>query len=365
MRGSIKIGSVSGVKLYIHWTFIFLIAYVIYSNYKQTQSGEKVLWALLFVMSIFGTVLLHELGHALAAKRFKINTKDITLLPIGGLARLESIPEKPKEELIVAFAGPAVNIVLALITRIFITMPESEVLVKQLEAGVNADNFFIMFFMVNLWLALFNMIPAFPMDGGRVLRALLAMKFDRILATNIAARIGQVLAIGFIIYGFYSNPFLIFIGIFVMLGAQAEAEFTQAKFSLKGYVVKDILMENYQNIESSDTVKTAVEFLLNSQNKNFLVTEHDHPVGTLSRDEIIKALSEKGDEEIIENIMNKNLIYLNSNTSLEEAYQKSQENKSNLMPVLEHKKIIGTIDLENILEFIMIKEANSKKKVRA
>ena len=186
---------------------------------------------LVFVLSIFVTVFLHELGHALAAKKYNIKTKDITLLPIGGLARLESIPEKPKEELVVAIAGPAVNIGLAIITGLFITIPDAKDLTIQLSGGINSSNFFLNFFIVNIWLALFNMIPAFPMDGGRVLRALLSMKFERYIATNIAARIGQIFAVGFVFVGFFSNPFLVFIGLIIFLGAQAEAQYTQAKIN--------------------------------------------------------------------------------------------------------------------------------------
>ena len=198
------------------------------------------------------------------------------------------------------------------------------------------------------------------MDGGRVLRALLSMKFERHIATNIAARIGQVLAIVFVFGGFFINPFLVFIGLIIFLGAQAEAEYTQAKSMLKGYTVKDALMLQYHTIDAGETIKTAVQMLLNSQCKNFLVKENSHPVGTLSRNEIIKVLSEKGEDELVHNIMNKELIFLNADSPLEDAYQKAQESKSTLMPVIENKLLIGTIDTENILEFIMIKGAKKK-----
>ncbi|MET0758894.1 MAG: site-2 protease family protein [Flavobacterium sp.] len=356
MKGSFKIGNIAGINLFIHWTFSILIAYIVFSNYRAGQSTEQIIWSVIFILSIFVTVLMHEMGHALAAKRFNIVTKDITLLPIGGIARIESMPEKPKEELIIAIAGPAVNIAIAMITGLFITIPETKVLNEQLSSGINASNFFLAFYFVNLWLALFNFIPAFPMDGGRVLRALLAMKFERQVATNIAARIGQILALGFIFLGFYYNPFLIFIGLFVMLSAQAEAEYTQVKSMLKGYKVKDVLMKHYQKLDADEKIKTAVQMLLNGQSKNFLVTENDKPVGTLSRNEIIKALSEQGEDELIRNAMNSNLIFLNTDALLEDVFQKAQQNKSNLMPVMENNRLIGTIDTENILEFIMVKD---------
>ena len=362
MKGSFKLGNIAGIGVFVHWTFSILIAYIIFSSYRAGQNAEQIIWMLVFVLSIFVTVFLHELGHALAAKRYNIKTKDITLLPIGGLARLESIPEKPKEEFVVAIAGPAVNIGLAIITGFFITIPDVKDLTIQLTGGINNGNFFLNFFIVNIWLALFNMIPAFPMDGGRVLRALLAMKFERHIATNIAARIGQFLAIGFVFVGFFSNPFLVFIGLFIFLGAQAEAQYTQKKSMLAGYKVKDVLMKEYETIDARETVRKAVQMLLNGQCKNFLVTENNQPSGTLSRDEIIKALSEQGENETIHNIMNRDLIFLNPESPLENAYLQAQQHKSTLMPVVLNNHLIGKLDTENILEFIMVKEAQGKRK---
>lgn len=361
MKGSFKLGNIAGIGVFIHWTFSILIAYIIFSNYRAGHDAERIGWMVLFVCSIFGTVFLHELGHALAAKRYGINTKDITILPIGGLARLEKIPEKPVEELVVALAGPAVNIALAGITALFITMPSANELYIQLTGGVNSDNFFLNFFIVNIWLAVFNLIPAFPMDGGRVLRALLAMKMERHIATNVAARIGQVLALGFIFLGFFGNPFLIFIGLFIILGAQGEAQMTKAEFMMKGIIVRDILMKNYETIEESDTIETAVNKLLNGQCKNFVVMAKQQAVATLGRDEIIKALSENGKQTLLQSVADKNPIRLNVNQSLEEVYPTMIAGKNSMAFVYDNQQFIGVLDLENILEFIMVKEAVGKK----
>ena len=362
MKGSFKLGTIAGIGMFIHWTFIFLIAFIIYINYKAGQNTTQIIWSVLFVLCIFVTVLLHELGHAFMAKNYNIKTKDITLLPIGGLARIERIPEKPSEELIVALAGPFVNIVLALITSLFIQIPEnSEELIAQLSPGINSSNFLLNFFIVNLWLALFNLIPAFPMDGGRVLRALLSFKLRRNVATRISARIGQIMAIGFIILGFFSNPFLIIIGIFIIIGAQIEADFTESKYILKGFKVRDVLMRQYPTIDSNEKVKKAVELLLDSPYKNFLVTDNNEPVGTLNRDQIILALSEKGENVAIHSIMNKTLIFLHVDALLDTIFELVYENKSHLMLVTENDQLIGTLDTENLLEFILIKEAKSKR----
>jgi Zn-dependent protease len=362
MKGTLKLGKIAGIGLFMHWTFSLLIAFIIFTSLRSGYNFIQTLWSVLFVLSIFITVVMHEFGHALAAKNYGIKTKDITLLPIGGLARLEKIPEKPIEELVVAFAGPLVNIMLALITGFFVAIPsEPDVLAAQLSGGVNSHNFLLNFLIVNLALAIFNLIPAFPMDGGRVLRALLSFKFKRHVATKIAARIGQLLALGFIFLGFFSNPFLIFIGLFVIMGAQMEANYTESKYFLKGYKVRDVLMKQYHSIDANEPLKTAITLLLDSQSKIFLITENEEPVGTLNRDQIIIALSEHGENVAILNAMNKNLIYLEVETFLEDIFELVYHNKSNLMLVMENNHLIGTLDTENLMEFLLIKEVNIKK----
>lgn len=362
MKGSFKLGTIAGIGIFIHWTFSMLIAFIIFINYKSGHNSTQIIWSVFFVLSVFVTVIMHELGHAIAAKKFDIKTRDITLLPIGGIARLERLPEKPSEELIVAFAGPFVNIILAFISSYFVVIPSNnDQWIAQLSGGISGSNFVLNFFLVNLVLAIFNLIPAFPMDGGRVLRALLAFKFQKHIATKIAARIGQLLAVGFIILGFMGNPFLIFIGIFVIVGAQMETDYAESKHFLKGFKVRDALMKDYPTIDANDSLKTAVELLLNSQNKIFLIMENELPIGTLNRDQIILGLSQKGENELVSNVMNNNLIFLDPDSLLEDLFELVYKNKSNLMLVTENKQLIGTLDTENLLEFILIHEVKAKK----
>lgn len=360
MKGALKLGSISGIGIFIHWSFSLLIAYIVYSNYKDGQNTTQILWAVLFVMSIFLTVLLHELGHALAAKRYKINTKRITLLPIGGLAELESIPEKPNEELVVALAGPMVNLGFAILTSLIIELPSIENMAGMLTGGINSHNFFLNFFLVNLWLVVFNLIPAFPMDGGRVLRALLAFRLGREKATLIAARIGQFIAIIFIFLGFSSSPFLILIGVFILFGAQAEANYTKTNSVLSHFTIQDVMMREFISLKSSEPVKNAVQLLLQGQSTIFLIMKTDDVVGTLSRDEIIRALSEYGEEVLIADVMNKELNFLSPNTPLEKAYNILRQSSASILPIMENNMLVGVVDTENILEFIMIREALKK-----
>jgi Zn-dependent protease/predicted transcriptional regulator len=358
MKYSLQLGKIYGIKVQIHWTFLILLAFIVFSNMRSGSGAEQTLWSILFILTLFFCVTLHEFGHALAAKNFGIKTKDITLLPIGGLARLESMPEKPREELIVAISGPLVNvaIVAALYPLVHYTT-DIESSLKELTA-VNGQNFLFNLMFINIWLAIFNLIPAFPMDGGRVLRALLALKLDRVKATAIAAKIGQLLAIGFVIVGFYSNPFLIFIGIFIFFGAKSEADYTQNKSFLEGYFVRDVIMKHYQTLETTDTIEQAVNMLLNGQNKSFLVIENEKIVGTLNRDEIIRALNSSNKQTLIHTVMNKEVISLNVEMPLAHAWQVIQQHKM-LMPVYASNKLVGTLDLENILEFIMVKNTKN------
>ncbi|WP_448518791.1 site-2 protease family protein [Rhodoflexus sp.] len=363
MKYSLSLGKILGIHVQIHWTFLILIGWIVFSNLSAGNSTEQTLWAVLFVLTIFACVTLHEFGHALAARRYGIATQDITLLPIGGLARLVSMPEKPSEELVVALAGPAVNIVIAILLYPFLHITESTVATMSLRA-VDSDSFLVSLMAVNLWLAVFNMIPAFPMDGGRVLRAVLSYRMERAVATRIAAGIGQFLAIGFVIMGFFGNPFLIFIGFFIFLGAQGEAELVQTKSALQGYRVGDVLMRDFNILPTTAPIHAAVELLLNGQSRNFLIVNGEQPVGTLSRDEIVRALSQHGASVPVGHVMNTDIQFLQAEMPLEAAWQAMQQNRIEFAPVMQGQQLAGVIDVENIAEFMMVQSVLNASQLR-
>jgi Zn-dependent protease/predicted transcriptional regulator len=358
MKYSLYLGKVSGIKISIHWTFLILILWIVLGNLRRGSDINEIMWSVGFVLTIFVCVILHELGHALAAQRFNIKTRDIIILPIGGVAQLESMPEKPKEELIVALAGPLVNFIISAALFPFVKF-SSEVGELDLN-GIGPSNFLPALMSINIWLALFNLIPAFPMDGGRVLRALLGFKLSHAKATRIAATVGQVLAIAFVFFGFMSNPFLIFIGLFIFLGAQTEATYSESKLLLKGFTVNDVTMREIPTIDEGAPIKEAVLKLLNSQTRNYLVTKAGEPVGTLSREQIIKALAEKGEGTYVRELDDKDLVILESEMPLEHAWRLMQERKKPLMPVMANGHLIGVVDDENIAEFILIRTAESR-----
>jgi Zn-dependent protease len=231
MRWSLKATRIAGIDVYIHFTFFLLLAWVAFIHWKQTGSIGAALVGVLFILSIFACVVFHELGHALAAKKYAIRTRDIILLPIGGVARLEKMPDKPVQELWVALAGPAVNVGIAAALAVYLYVSNSFSPVDQ--STMTTAPFLERILGVNIFLVLFNMIPAFPMDGGRVLRALLAMRLAYTRATRISANLGQGIALLFGIFGLFYNPLLLFIAFFVWIGAAQEARMTQMKSAIR------------------------------------------------------------------------------------------------------------------------------------
>jgi Zn-dependent protease len=223
MRWSLKLGRVAGIDIYVHWTFFLLLAWVAYLHIAAGEGTNLILTGVAFVVALFGCVVLHKLGHALMAQRFGCRTRDISLLPIGGVARLEQIPEIPWQEFLVAVAGPAVNVAIAIVLLGILLFAGWAY--QFTEVALVGGAFLAKLMWVNIGLVLFNMLPAFPMDGGRVLRALLATTMSRVQATHIAARVGQAMAILFAIGGFISgNWSLLLIAFFVYLGAEGEAQ---------------------------------------------------------------------------------------------------------------------------------------------
>ena len=359
MKWSLYIGKVSGIKIFIHWTFLILILWIIQLGISQKHGLNQILLSLVFLIAVFICIVLHELGHAITAQRFNVRTRDIILLPIGGVARMERIPEKPKQELLVAVMGPAVNIlisaILFIILKVTNTYPSS---VRDID--FTSSNFLFQLYTINLFLAVFNFIPAFPMDGGRVLRALLSLKLSRVKATRIAAYTGQVIAICFVFIGFSFNPMLVLIGFFIFLGAYAEANAEQTLSYLHEIKVSDVLMHRYSVLQPGDSLSKAVDLLLNSQEHSFIIEENDEVKGTLSRKEIIAGLSKFGKDVAISKIMQTNVASLKPGDLLRDIMQRFSGNAETIMPVVDGKKIVGVLDLENISEFVQIQNALTK-----
>jgi Zn-dependent protease/CBS domain-containing protein len=356
---SLSLPDMFGIPVRIHWTFTILIIWIIYINLRQGLDAAHIAWMIAFVLALFVCVILHELGHALAARRYGIQTKDITLYPIGGVARLDSMPEKPSQELVVALAGPMVNVVIMLLLSPFI---------MQLDLGstqdtqerllIDAQTFLPMLGIVNVWLALFNLIPAFPMDGGRVLRAILSMNMNRVKATRIAAGVGKLLAVGFVFAGLYFNPFLVFIGLFIILGAHSESEMVKTQAVLSGLKVRDALVSDYRMLDVNDTLKEAVQALLRGDGRYFIIAEGSKPAGMIGRDDIIRGLREHGEDAPLQHVVRRDVRIVDADTPLETVFPVLQGSGFSAVLVQDGRETVGFIDTENIAELLMVQSVN-------
>lgn len=362
-KWALYIGKFSGIKVYIHWTFLFLIGWIFFMHARMGHGWQAGLWGVVFILALFACVVLHEFGHALTAKRFNIKTRDITIYPIGGIARLERLPEKPGQELLVAFAGPAVNIIIAFLLWIYLwstgTMPDLATLKST--AFQQNPPFVFNLFAANIALFVFNLIPAFPMDGGRVLRAILAFKMDRSKATRIAAAIGQVLAAVFVFFGIFYNILLVFIGLFIYFGAGSEAAYETTKNLLSGFRVADVLIKKFTTLSPEDSLDKAVHVLLEGYEQEFLVIMNEDVIGILTRKQLIYGLSAFGKSASISNVMRKDFLTLSPERNLQDVYLKMLTNACNVYPVKENDHLIGIVDKENISELILVQQATHGK----
>jgi len=355
MKWSWRLGRFAGIDVYMHLTFVMLLAWLAISYYVPRHSVSDALNGLAFILALFGVVLLHEFGHALTARRFGIRTRDITLLPIGGVARLERMPDDPKQELLVALAGPAVNVFLAVILFFLITPGTGITAITAFQPV--GGNFLGKLLWVNVVLAAFNLIPAFPMDGGRVLRALLAMRMDYVQATQVAAGIGQALAFLFGFVGLFYNPFLVFIALFVWMGAASEASMVQMKSALGGIPVSKAMITDFRSLAPQDSLAQAIDHVLAGFQHDFPVVDQGRLVGVLTRNDFLKSLAQKGPEARVADAMN--LVFETADPSemLELALGRLQSCHCRAVPVLRNGDVVGMLTMDNVGEFLMIQSA--------
>lgn len=359
MKWSLKIGRILGIDVYIHVTFLILLGFLGVAQWLVDRSLASALGGVLFFLALFGCVLLHEYGHALTARRYGIQTRDITLLPIGGLARLERMPDKPVQELWVALAGPAVNVVIAILLAMWLTATNSWTPITGL-ADTNAG-FMQRVLVVNLFLVGFNLLPAFPMDGGRVLRALLALRMDYSKATNIAATIGQAMAFVFGFIGLFVNPMLLFIAFFVWIGASQEAAAAEMRSSFAGYRVSDAMLTEFRILHPEDTLAEAVRKLLAGSQQDFPVVEHENIVGMLPRGDLFKALRESGETALVGKVMRREFQKVHAGMPLDTALGQVQHEQGLTMPVLVDGRLAGLLTPENVGEFLMVRSALGRR----
>ena len=356
MGWSINIGSIAGTAVRIHITFLMFLAWIFVASW--TSGGPAAAWnALAFMILLFACVLAHEFGHILTARAFGVPTPDVTLLPIGGVARLARIPEQPVQEFLIAIAGPLVNVVIAFGLALFFGAN----LNAEHLAAVESTKVSLLDRLaeVNLFLALFNMIPAFPMDGGRVLRALLAIRLGHVRATEIAAVIGQAFAfvLGFV--GLFWNPLLIFIAIFVYLAAASEAQLVAVRAMSRDVPVSAAMMTGFATLTPDEHFDAAVETLLHTSQSAFPVIDADHRiVGLLSRGDVIRALKQLGPDARVAQAMTTGIPTIGHRHTLDEAFRLLQEKSVAAVGVVDMAgRLVGLITSETVGEMLMVRDA--------
>ena len=356
MKWSFKLGRFLGIDVFVHFTFLILLVVIGIAHWLPERSLATALSGMLFFSLLFLCVLLHEYGHALMARRFGVGTRDITLLPIGGVARLERIPEKPVQELWVALAGPAVNVVIALLLTAWLTLKNAWEPLSTL--GIADGSLVERLLAVNMGLVIFNMLPAFPMDGGRVLRAVLAMRMDHARATNIAATVGKTMAVLFAIYGLFANPMLILIAYFVWSGASQEASVAQVKAVISGACVRDAMVTQFHTVTVHTTLREMIVLMLSGAQRDFPVVKRESVIGMLAHTNILAAIQGSELETPVAAIMRTDIPTLNESELLDAVLLREREDENMSLPVLNNGVLVGMLTAENIHEYFIIRDAH-------
>ena len=359
MSWSLSIGSIAGTAVRVHITFLLFLGWIFAASWAA--GGAAAAWdGLIFMLLLFACVVAHEFGHIFTARAFGVSTPDVTLLPIGGVARLERIPEEPWEEFLVAIAGPLVNVAIAIILVLLAGghLDSSDLRAVESPHASMIDRLAA----VNLFLALFNMIPAFPMDGGRVLRAVLASRMGYVRATEIAAHIGQGVAFALGFVGLFWNPLLIFIAIFVYLAASSEAHLVAIRAMSRGVPVSAAMMTQFATLSPEAHVDEAVQTLLSTSQSEFPVTDAaGKPMGLLSRNDLIRALKQLGPDARVADAMTAPVPTISQRKCLEDAFRMLQEKSAPAVAVVDSAgRLVGLVTSETIGQMLMLREALPK-----
>lgn len=362
MRGAYKILTIRGINIFIHWTFLLLIGWVLLVNVSAGNNIEQLTWSILFILAVFACVTLHELGHALMAARFGIKAKNIVLLPIGGIASIEKFPDNPRQELAISIAGPVVNIIIATLLWL-VLLPNTAFAETPKDMSImHGHDFIYNLRVVNIGLAVFNLIPAFPMDGGRILRALLGFKLNYIQATTIATNVGKVIAVAFIALGILLiNPFLPVIGIFIIFSAGAEEYYLRLKSLVKGIKLNEVLMYDYNSLQANMTVQEAANVLNSNHNKYFILMDGVNPIGAINRLEIVKAIAAMNYTTPLSKMATEELEYLDGDKEIDTVLEKLAHNEERIFPVMDSSHFMGVVNLNHIIEYLLLNKVNTKE----
>ena len=359
MKWSARLGTIAGIDIYVHATFALILIWVGLIYWAETGTIGGVITGLALILALFGCVVMHEYGHALTARRYGIGTKHITLLPIGGVAMLEGMPREPMQEVRVALAGPAVNVVIAVVLGVVVALGPGVDTDTALTGGFWA--FVQSLLAANIFLAVFNMIPAFPMDGGRVLRALLSIRMDRVRATRAAGTVGQALAIVFALYGLMGNPVLVLIALFVWVGATAEAGQAEVDERLARQPVSRAMITDFDTLGPDATLGEAVDLTLAGTQKDFPVIEGDRIRGIVTQTGILKGLRADGEDGRIADVLEE-VHTTDIRSTLPDLMEELRGGGARTICVLRDGRLVGLVDMENLSEFVRFQQALAEER---
>jgi Zn-dependent protease len=368
MRGSFKIATLKDIKVFIHWTFFLLVGWMLITGIIAGFTTVQFLWAIMLLFALIGSIVLHELGHALVAAGYGIFAKSVIILPIGGVGSIEKFPDSPKQELAISIAGPIVNILIAMSISSFLPSKIHFWGQSGFVGVVNMDNFLSYLYVVNWFLAIFNLVPAFPLDGGRIMRALLGFKLNYVKATVIATLASKIVAWVFITLGIILfNPFIPIAGIFIIFLTNTEENYLRINSLVQGIKLKEVLMYDYNSLEANMTVGEAANFLVNNHSKYFILMDEAVPYGSINRWEIIRALADMNYDVQLKDLKNKDLKFFDGNKSLEYVLEKMSADEEKIYPVLVDDHFAGVISFQHILEYLLIHQhkTNEYKRIRS
>jgi Zn-dependent protease len=358
-RGSLPLFAFKGIKVGLHWSFIALPAYIIFTSLGDGQSWSVIGTELAMVGIVFVCVVLHEFGHALTAKRYGVGTRDIVLLPIGGVASLERMPEIPKQEFWITLAGPLVNLAIALLAvAVMAVLDLTAVVTNVLLSGSMLDSLLAFVFAANIGLFLFNLVPAFPMDGGRLLRSLLAMRMLREKATRIATTIGRILAVGFIGYAIYrGQPFMAIIGLFIFMAAGAEARQSAQRERLRGITVAQIMRTRFLVLSASTIARTALEELIAGGDTAAIVSDGTMIMGVVDRHGLLDAVKNGRAEVPLAELPPKTGVPAAPGEDAHAVVQRMSEHRLPMLPVVDGEALVGAVDAAKVQELLDVRRA--------
>ena len=355
-RWSWKLTTVAGIDVYVHGTFLLLIAFLAFSDLMAGQGVVAMVRGTGLILAVFTMVVLHEFGHALMARRFGVRTRDITLLPIGGVARLEKMPDQPGQQLLVALAGPAVNLGIALVLFGLVLLRDVPVGFEGVRHATGP--FLTQLMWINVSLAAFNLLPGYPMDGGRILRALLAMRMAPERATQTAARVGQGVAVIFGLVGLFVSPFLMVIAVIVWLGAQAEHTMSTVKVALAGLSVRHGMITDFRTVSPSDPLSRAVDLILAGFQQDFPVMDGARLVGVLTHADVLRGLTQNGTNLPVRQAMRSDFETASPSDPLDGALGRMRQGDCRVLMVVENEKVVGLVTVGNIGELLALDAAN-------